>query len=68
MSAVQIEEAAQDEGIDEVGAALAWHEGDARRTVATLLDDIRHLKTQLILLEGASSKGFTRGWRPQPER
>jgi len=48
VSAVQIEETAQDEGIDEVGAALAWHNGDARRTVATLLDDIRHLKMQLL--------------------
>lgn len=68
MSAVQIEETVQEEVIDEVEAALAWHNGDPRKTVATLLEDIRHLKMQLILLEGASSRGFTRGWRPTVER
>jgi hypothetical protein len=68
VSAVQIEETVQEEVIDEVEAALAWHNGDPRKTVATLLEDIRHLKMQLILLEGASSRGFTRGWRPTVER
>lgn len=68
MSAVQIEEASQEETIDEVEAALAWHDGDARKTIETLLDDIRHLKLQLVLIEATSGRGFTRGWRPQLER
>lgn len=68
MSAVQIEDAAQEETVDEVEAALAWHDGDARRTIETLLEDVRHLKLQLVLLDGTSSRGFTRGWRPNLER
>lgn len=48
----------------EVDAALAWHEGDARATIETLLADLRHLRTQLALTEGAMSAGMTRGWRP----
>ena len=68
VSAVQIDDAAQEETIDEVEAALAWHDGDPRKTIETLLDDIRHLKLQLILLEGTSSRGFTRGWRPKLEQ
>lgn len=68
MSAVPIDDAVQDEPIDEVEAALAWHDGDPRKTIETLLDDVRHLKLQLMLLDGTSSRGFTRGWRPQLER
>lgn len=68
MSAVQIEEAVQEEIVNEVEAALAWHDGDARKTIETLLDDVRHLKLQLALTEATSSRGFTRGWRPRLER
>lgn len=68
MSAAPIDDAVQDEPIDEVEAALAWHDGDPRKTIETLLDDVRHLKLQLMLLDGTSSRGFTRGWRPQLER
>lgn len=50
--------------IDEVEAALAWHDGNARAAIATLLDDCRHLRQQLALTEGAMSRGFTRGWQP----
>ncbi len=50
--------------VDEVEAALAWHGDDARATIATLLDDCRHLRRQLALTEGAMSRGFTRGWQP----
>ncbi|MGF9694678.1 hypothetical protein AAIH46_17800 [Rhizobium sp. 0TCS1.26] len=53
---------------NEVGAALAYHGGDARAAVATLLDDCRHLRLQLALAEGATSRGMTRGWRPSFER
>ena len=54
--------------IDDVEATLAWHGGDARAAIATLLDDCRHLRLQLVLTEAAMSRGFTRGWRPSPER
>ena len=64
MSALPVEEAAQDETIDEVEAALAWHDGDPRKTIETLLDDIRHLRLQLALTEATSSRGFARGWHP----
>jgi hypothetical protein len=49
-------------------AELAWHDGDAKAAIAALLEDNRHLRTQLALAEAASSKGFTRGWRPTFER
>ncbi|OWK23329.1 dehydrogenase [Rhizobium yanglingense] len=52
----------------EVQAALAWHDDDARATIATLLEDIRHLRMQLLLTEGAMSRGMTRGWTPTLER
>ncbi|PWE54153.1 hypothetical protein DEM27_22200 [Metarhizobium album] len=48
----------------EVDAAIAWHDGDARAAVATLLDDVRHLRLQLALAEGVMSRGMVRGWRP----
>jgi len=57
-----------DVAIDPVEAALAWHEGDARAAIATLLDDCRHLRLQLVLASGAMSKGMTRGWQPAADR
>ncbi|MBP2443784.1 hypothetical protein [Rhizobium leguminosarum] len=57
------------EDIDfEVQAALAWHDDDACATISTLLEDIRHLRMQLLLTEGAMSRGMTRGWTPTLER
>ncbi len=53
--------------IDEVAAAIAWHDGDARAAVGTLLDDCRHLREQLALARIAMSAGFTRGWLPDPQ-
>lgn len=52
----------------EVEAALAFHDDDARATVSTLLADIKHLRMQLALAEGAMSHGMTRGWRPRFDR
>ncbi|CCM78323.1 hypothetical protein [Rhizobium mesoamericanum] len=52
----------------EVQAALAWHDDDVNATIATLLEDIRHLRCQLALTEGAMSRGMTRGWKPAFER
>jgi predicted aldo/keto reductase-like oxidoreductase len=52
----------------EVEAALAYHDGNAEATIATLLEDLRFLRKQLALAEGAMSTGMTRGWRPSYER
>ncbi len=52
----------------EVEAALAYHDGNAEATIATLLADLRFLRKQLALAEGAMSTGMTRGWRPSYER
>jgi len=52
----------------EVEAALAFHDDDAKATIATLLGDIKHLRMQLALAEVAMSRGMTRGWTPQFER
>ena len=69
MSALPSEPPVEEEDpIDEVEAALAWHGGDARAAIAALLDDCRHLRLQLALTEAAMSRGFTRGWSPSPER
>lgn len=54
--------------VDPVELALAWHDGDARSTIATLLEDCRHLRQQLVLLEAVASRGMSRGWRPRYER
>ena len=53
---------------DPVNAALAWHQGDPRATIATLIEDCRHLRQQLALTEGAMSRGMTRGWMPSYDR
>ncbi len=52
----------------EVEAALAFHDDDAKATIATLLEDIKHLRMQLALAEVAMSRGITRGWAPKYER
>lgn len=52
----------------DVELVLAWHHGDARAAIATLLEDCRHLRQQMALTEASSSVGFTRGWRPAYER
>jgi hypothetical protein len=54
--------------IDYVAAALAWHDGDARATIATLIGDCRHLRQQLALAEAVMSRGMGRGWRPAFDR
>ena len=52
----------------DVDAALAWHDGDPRATIATLLDDCRFLREQLAYAEGLMSRGMARGWVPSFER
>ncbi len=54
--------------VDEVAAAIAWHDGDVRATIRTLLGDCRHMRQQLALADIAVSVGYTRGWRPVAER
>ncbi len=54
--------------IDYVEAALAWHDGDARAAIATLIEDCRHLRQQLVLAGGLLSRGMGRGWQPVFER
>lgn len=51
-----------------VDAVLAWHNGDARAAIFTLLEDCRHLRHQLALTQGAMSRGMTRGWTPSFDR
>ncbi|KQX15210.1 MULTISPECIES: hypothetical protein [Ensifer] len=58
----------QAEVIDEVAAAMAWHDGDAQATIRTLLADCQHLRQQLALAEISMSLGFARGWRPCADR
>jgi hypothetical protein len=52
----------------EVEAVLSWHDEDAKAAIATLLQDCRHLRSQLALAEGAMSRGMVRGWRPSFDR
>ncbi|CAN7255158.1 hypothetical protein LJR235_001051 [Pararhizobium sp. LjRoot235] len=56
------------EPVDEIAAALAFHDGDVRATIGTLIEDCRHLREQLALTQIAMSIGFTRGWTPSFER
>ena len=53
---------------DQVEHAIAWHDGDARAAIRTLLDDCAHLRWQLALAKAALGHGFTRGWLPSEER
>ena len=53
---------------DEVEHAIAWHDGDARAAIRTLLDDCRHLRKQLALANAVMGHGYTRGWKPGEER
>ncbi|MCD1267220.1 hypothetical protein [Shinella sumterensis] len=51
-----------------IDEALAWHDGDARAAIATLIADCAYLRWQLDIATRATGVGFTRGWRPQGER
>ncbi|MBY5849706.1 MULTISPECIES: hypothetical protein [Rhizobium] len=58
-------EAVEDDERDKV---ITYHRGDTHAAIDTLLEDIRHLRRQLALAEGAMSRGMTRGWRPDYDR
>lgn len=51
-----------------VDAALAWHDGDARATIETLLRDCGYLREQIDIARGCISRGLTRGWLPGTDR
>ncbi|TBY84539.1 hypothetical protein E0H40_29740 [Rhizobium leguminosarum bv. viciae] len=53
---------------DEHAQVIAYHKGDTHAAIGTLLEDIRHLRRQLVLAEGAMSRGMARGWRPSYDR
>jgi hypothetical protein len=55
-------------GENAVDAALAWHDGDPRATIETLLADCGHLRVQLAAARNCISRGLTRGWLPEAER
>lgn len=57
-----------DRQMSEVDFTLQIHNGDARSAIATLIDDLHHLRRQLALADAAISRGLTRGWRPTIER
>ncbi len=54
--------------IGEIAAALAFHDGDVRATIETLLEDNKFLKEQLAITQTGMSIGFTRSWQPSFER
>jgi hypothetical protein len=54
--------------VDEIAAALAFHDSDVRATIGTLLADITFLKEQLAIAQIGMSIGFTRGWVPSYDR
>ena len=54
--------------MDDLAEVIAYHKGDREAAICTLLEDIRHLRRQLALAEGAMSKGMTRGWLPEYDR
>lgn len=65
---LQPKEAEKEQVRNELEEVLAYHGGDARAAVQTLLDDCRHLRRELVLTEGAMSRGMTRGWKPRFDR
>ncbi|MBB6304689.1 dehydrogenase [Rhizobium leucaenae] len=52
---------------DPVETALAFCGGDARATIAALLNELQYVRGQLALSEAGMSVGFTRGWKPHFE-
>lgn len=54
--------------LDPIDEALAYHDGDVRATISTLLADCGHLREQLLMAKACISHGLTRGWTPGLER
>lgn len=51
-----------------VDQAIAWHDGDLRATITTLLEDCRFLREQVDTASKCMSRGMTRGWVPSVDR
>lgn len=51
------EKLAEDALKGEVDAVVAFHDGDIRAAITTLLLDCRHLRLQLALRDGGVSRG-----------
>jgi hypothetical protein len=56
------------EELSPVDQAIAWHGGDQRATIETLLEDCRFLREQLDMAARCMSSGLTRGWVPSLDR
>ena len=56
------------EETDELEELLGAFGGDALAALRSVLDDCHHLHAQLTIAQTAMSKGFTRGWVPNPDR
>ncbi|MEY9828900.1 hypothetical protein ABIA25_000715 [Sinorhizobium fredii] len=54
--------------LDPINDALAFHDGDPRATISTLLADCAHLREQLLIAKTCLSKGLTPGWSLELER
>ncbi len=52
----------QKQEADPIDHIIAWHDGDSRAAIETLMEDIQHLRIQLALATAAMGRGFTRGW------
>lgn len=53
-----------DPSADPIEHLIAWHDGDTRAALRTLLDDCRDLRERLAIAEAAMGRGYTRGWKP----
>lgn len=53
---------------DEIEEALAYHQGDARATIAALLAEREFLLREIEYASLAMSYGFARGWTPGHNR
>ncbi|KQZ95800.1 dehydrogenase [Rhizobium sp. Root564] len=53
---------------DPVAHRVAWHDGDHRAAIETLMQDVRHLREQLALATAAMSAGYMKGWTPKEVR
>jgi predicted phage gp36 major capsid-like protein len=56
------------EELSSVDQAIAWHDGDQRATIKTLLEDCRFLREQLDVAAKCMSSGLTRGLKPSSDR
>lgn len=53
---------------DPIEAVLAWHAGDSRAAIETLLADCAFLRDELVVASALLSRGIGRGWMPKLER